>query len=157
MIRKKTKRNNKLLFVRYTLLGLFLTGVFFLISSTGEAKEDAFEGLVTSIRDPFIIKEKVIPLPQIKEPEPIIVPEPVIIVEPEPIKVEPPKVIVRPQLPEMNVTGLVFKTKHPQAIINGQVVGIGDTINEAKVLKIKEGGLFVRYQSNIFFIKYSNK
>jgi len=55
-------------------------------------------------------------------------------------------------LPAMNVTGLVWNSKRPQAIINGQVVNIGDTVSDAKIIKITKNEIEFLYMETTFKI-----
>jgi hypothetical protein len=43
-----------------------------------------------------------------------------------------------PVLPEMTVSGIIWGTAIPQAIINDKVVKIGDTIDEVKIININK-------------------
>ncbi len=160
MNRKNLKRSNKISFVRYTLLWGVGACLLFICLSKAQAQQAAFEDLVVSLRDPFLINVIKKPLPKKENvPQPFVIDLPVVIapLPTEPVVKPIPKVAPRPKLPKMTVTGLIFKTKHPQAIINGVVLGPGDALEGVKIHKIKEGGLLVEYSSNIYFIKYSNK
>lgn len=113
-------------------------------------------------------------LPEIEEPEPVIeqIPQPVypelnnqppvqqnypdnsqyIEQEPvQPIKIEPP---------QLTISGVVWNTNRPQAIINDQVVDIGDTIsigvvnetikNTTKIVSISKSSIEIEYQGHTF-------
>ena len=53
----------------------------------------------------------------------------------------------------LNVTGLVWGTEKPKAIINGEVVGIGDVINEAEILNISDEGILFKYKDKEYLRK----
>ena len=55
--------------------------------------------------------------------------------------------------PNLNISGLVWNSNRPQAIINGQVVSIGDTVNDVKIMNIKKTGVEVSYQGVTMTIK----
>lgn len=55
------------------------------------------------------------------------------------------KVEARP-LPPLSIQGLIWGGNFPQAIVNEQVVKIGDTINEVRIVDIKKEGLVVSFQ-----------
>jgi hypothetical protein len=61
--------------------------------------------------------------------------------------VEPPKP------PVMSITGIVWNTDKPQAIINGQVVNPGDTIEGAQIVSIKKSGIDVIFEDVNFTLK----
>lgn len=64
-------------------------------------------------------------------------------------KGQPAPVIEEKDLPPLKVTGLVWNSKRPQAIINGQVVGVGETIGEVKIVSIRPDGVDVLFQDKI--------
>jgi hypothetical protein len=46
-----------------------------------------------------------------------------------------------PTPPAINISGLIWNSDRPQAIINGQVMDVGDMIGDAKIIKIKKSGI----------------
>jgi|GEM_PF-1200831 len=60
-------------------------------------------------------------------------------------------------LPVMTVTGIVWGTKQPRAIINGEVFGEGDIVTntEAQVKRINEAGILFLYKKKEFLMKRS--
>ncbi len=60
-------------------------------------------------------------------------------------------------LPAMTVTGIVWGTKQPRAIINSEVYGEGDIVKdtEAQVKKISEEGILFLYKNKEFLMKRS--
>lgn len=55
--------------------------------------------------------------------------------------------------PQFVVSGLVWNTKRPQAIINGQIVSIGDRVNAWSVESISRDGIQVRLGAEIMLLK----
>ncbi len=66
---------------------------------------------------------------------------------------QPPTPIEPPKPPTMSITGIVWNTDRPQAIINGQVVNQGDTIDGAQIVSIKKTGIDVIFEDVNFTIK----
>ena len=59
----------------------------------------------------------------------------------------------QPVLPSVTISGLIWNSDRPQAIINGQVVDIGDTVNEMKIVRIEKDGIDLSYQGAIMTVK----
>ena len=53
-------------------------------------------------------------------------------------------------LPAMEVQGLVWGGSMPQAIIDGQVLKVGDTIKNVEILEINKDGIKVLYNSKLY-------
>lgn len=51
----------------------------------------------------------------------------------------------RPVMPSLKVTGLVWNTDQPRAIINGQIVGIGDMVQDVKILNISKDSIEILF------------
>lgn len=53
-----------------------------------------------------------------------------------------------PTKPALVITGLVWDTKRPQAIVNGKVVSIGDKINNNKIeiVSIRKDGIDIMFE-----------
>ena len=111
-----------------------------------------------SARDPFtpqvpqeeIRAQRVEPIRPVGVNEPVVLPPPPAVQEPS-VSMPRQEDITRPPrilepLPGINVAGVVWNTDRPQAIINGQIVGIGDTVSGAKILDIKKMGITVLFQ-----------
>ena len=62
----------------------------------------------------------------------------------------PPPVEVRP--PVITISGLVWNTDRPQAIVNNQIVEIGDKINEWTIVTIHEEGIEIVYKDKIVVV-----
>jgi len=56
-------------------------------------------------------------------------------------------------IPPLSVTGLVWNSDRPQAIVNGQVVNIGDFISGTEILDITKNGVNIIYQEKTATIK----
>ena len=54
----------------------------------------------------------------------------------------PPKIA----LPTLVITGVIWDSDRPQAIINGDVVNEGDTVAEIKIVAIRKTGIDIIYQ-----------
>lgn len=48
-------------------------------------------------------------------------------------------------MPSLKVTGLVWNTDQPRAIINGQIVGIGDMVQDVKILNISKDSIEILF------------
>jgi len=67
-------------------------------------------------------------------------------------KDDPVQEDIIPPLPKLEISGIVWNTPRPQAIINGQVVDIGDNLNEIKIVTIKKTGISILYYGQIMTI-----
>lgn len=56
--------------------------------------------------------------------------------------------------PALSISGVVWNTDQPQAIINNTIVAVGGTIDGATVLKIERTGVEIFYQGKYFTIPY---
>lgn len=56
-------------------------------------------------------------------------------------------------LPEFNVQGMVWRSDNPQAIIDGQILRLGDEIKEAKVIDISRDGVKFLFRGKIINAK----
>ena len=63
------------------------------------------------------------------------------------------KIIEPPKPPSLTISGLVWNSQRPQAIINGQVVNQGDTIAGARIVLIRKTGIDIVFQDTNFTIK----
>ena len=96
----------------------------------GEAAPLRMEYAGGSLRDPFASL-----LPQEMRPETDAQPEEVV------------------ALPSLHLQGLVYGQLKPRAIIDGQVVGEGDRINDIEVLQIQRDGVLLFYQNRRFILR----
>lgn len=107
-------------------------------------------------RNPFLplLPKKIIATsPPIKIPKKIEQPQPVptLQTKPEPMEKKPPFALVSSQ---MTITGLIWNSDRPQAIVNGRVVDIGDTISEkVEVVAIRKEGIDVMFEGEQFTLK----
>ena len=51
------------------------------------------------------------------------------------------------------MTGIVWGAENPKAIIDGNVMGIGDTVKEAKIVDISKEGILFDYKSKQYLMK----
>lgn len=111
-----------------------------------------------SARDPFTpqVPQEEVRAQRVEPIKPVVVDEPVVLAPPPAVQ-EPsvsmprPRDVTRPPrildpLPDINIAGVVWNTDRPQAIINGQIIGIGDTVSGVKILDIKKMGITVLFQ-----------
>jgi len=69
----------------------------------------------------------------------------------EPIIQEQPKPIV--MAPELVISGLIWNTNLPQAIINQGIVTIGDIVENSEIVNIHKGGVDILFSGTPFTIK----
>ena len=55
----------------------------------------------------------------------------------------------------LRISGMVWGESKPKAIINDQVIGIGDVIEDAEVLNITAEGILVKYSDKEYLLKRS--
>jgi hypothetical protein len=116
-------------------------------------------------------------LPQPKPPEEIAPPEPVFLPEsnsrtetdmynivpplyPDPLTGSRPLadiILEDPKTPEIlvippifNIQGVIWQTNRPQAIINDQVVDVGDDFMESRIVSIEKTLIQIEYQGTLF-------
>ena len=134
-------------------------------SSTDKIQSEKIKPAVTelkiaSVKNPFIAR---LPKPTAVEPvEEEETPKPMTISLPNPGTIITPYVEIKPiqeiakvepvKPPKMNITGLVWNTDLPQAIVNDKVVSLGDTVDGAVITDIREGGIDVLYKGAKFTI-----
>lgn len=53
----------------------------------------------------------------------------------------------------LSVTGLVWGTDKPKAIINGNIYSKGDIVNEAQILEINKEGILFKYKNKEYLMK----
>ena len=58
---------------------------------------------------------------------------------PEPVAPPPP--IIERSLPNVSISGIIWNSDRPQAIINGQIVDVGDTVMEIEITDIQKTGI----------------
>ena len=69
---------------------------------------------------------------------------------------QPPPVKAVVNLPTVTISGLVWDTDHPQAIVNDQIVSVGDKIENWSITAINEQGIELSFDGIKRFIA-SNK
>lgn len=66
---------------------------------------------------------------------------------------EPTAPTVEYGLSHLNVQGMVWGSKMPQAIINNQIVRIGEIIDGAEILEIRREGVYVLYEGKQYIVR----
>ena len=56
--------------------------------------------------------------------------------------------------PSFTINGIVWDTDMPQAIVNSKIVGIGDVVDDSKVVNINEFGIEVLFKGKRFKVTY---
>ncbi len=56
-------------------------------------------------------------------------------------------------LPGLSLEGLIWGAHYPQAIIDGEVLRIGDIIKEAKILDIRKGEVHLLYKGDELILR----
>ena len=56
-------------------------------------------------------------------------------------------------MPQLDVQGFVWGSSLPQAIINGKVCSVGDTIEGAKIIKIDQAGITILYYDKYYTLR----
>ena len=116
------------------------------VKNTYGAPEEV--NILNSIRSPFeprTPKEKIVPI--ISQPEPTLKPE----VKPPPKQLDIPKPEI--PLPTFQVNGLVWNTGRPQAILDSQIINVGDTIKDCTVIDIDKNGILLNFQDRTFTVQ----
>jgi len=67
--------------------------------------------------------------------------------------IEEAKPIEEVQAPKIKLSGLVWNTDRPQAIVNDQVFSIGDTVDSSKIIDIRKDGIDVIFSDKLFTIQ----
>jgi len=55
-------------------------------------------------------------------------------------------------LPKLTVSGIIWNTDRPQAIVNGEIVEIGTTVSKVKITDIRKTGIDVLFDEEIVTI-----
>ncbi|NQT90845.1 MAG: hypothetical protein HQ558_06285 [Candidatus Omnitrophica bacterium] len=66
-------------------------------------------------------------------------------------KVKKKKVVKKP-LPKLNISGLIWNADMHQAIVNGKVLKVGDSVDGVKIVKIDKEGITVLHQDERVFV-----
>ena len=133
--------------------------VLILLPSMAESKNDLalpknIEEELLNLRDPFI--------PQLpEEKKEIQITQPILPSKVEiptrPIDREAPQLAPVPvpeqPLPNLTISGLIWNTDRPQAIVNNQIVDIGDHVSDVEVVAINKMGIDVTFNGKTVTIK----
>ena len=138
----------------FTIIFLFLLIKPFILFSEEVIPPSSSEDL-DSLRDPFTPQ---LPLPPVKEiPKPANPPRPTAtgpdtVTPPPPAKKNPEPIVEKPLPPQIKISGLLWNTDQPQAIINDRIVNVGDEIEKWTIQKIDQGGIEISARGNKIFI-----
>ena len=124
----------------------------FALAQDGGNGKETLEGAILALQDPFVARIKALPPPP--PPVPVVVTPKPVAPPPPPRPVTPPTVVDRPSL---SITGIIINPKRPMAIINGIVVGQGETLTlpgekngKVFIKKISTEGVEVSYMGTAF-------
>lgn len=89
-------------------------------------------------------------LPEIKEPKIEMPDKPPTNTTDDPIPKPPKPIVIPPEikkkpLPNITINGIIWNSDRPQAIINGKIVDVGDTIAEIYITAIRKTGIDGRF------------
>ena len=131
------------------MLTLIICFPSFLYANDTNFETEFPELTLNTLRNPF---ESQLPKKIIEEPI-----EEVKIKEPEPVEIEmahdPEKPILQIQVPIppiLHISGIVWDTDRPQAIINGNVVDLGTTLEDLKIVAIRKVSIDVNVKGILF-------
>ena len=131
---------------------------FIVCAQAGPGTQDDLEARLLSIKNPF---KSQLPVPEKEhieeeleseedqsdreEAEPLVGPEPNETVSSERGSTDPSPEITEPEeiipLPDVKVSGIIWNSDRPQAIINGLIVDIGDNILGIEITEIRKTGI----------------
>jgi len=112
---------------------IFLFSVFYFLFSVYTFAEE-IEYTAQELHDPFasVLPKEIFEVPKEISKEEIPISEGLI------------------SLPTFNIQGLIWGSPNPQAIINGKVLKVGDTIEGAKIINISKNGIDIIYEGRLF-------
>jgi hypothetical protein len=149
---KKTKINNS-----FWVLVVFFAVAIPSSMGTAFAAASVMDGLDQKIRaliSPFLSKLPPPPPPpvEVKKEEPEEVVKEPVVAPPKKFVLPPPP---KPSLPELILSGTILSKDNPRAIVNGKVLGIGDTIEGVKIVGIMRGEIDALFGGEHFLIRLS--
>ncbi len=112
---------------------------------------DDFDEAFSTLKNPFVspvVVKMVVPVVVKKKEEPVKPKE--VVAQP----VEAP-VIINP--PVLKITGLVWNSKKPQAIINGMIVAVGEVVDGSTLVAVRKSEIDVMYKGQQFTISSQAK
>ncbi|MDP8266686.1 MAG: hypothetical protein P9M07_07055 [Candidatus Aceula meridiana] len=69
------------------------------------------------------------------------------------LPIETPKILKPKEPPSVRITGLIWNSDRPQAIINNHVVSEGDAVEDFTIVRIHPSGIDIDFLGEIFTIK----
>ena len=121
------------------------------VANSVDEEEKLIKDFLSNPKNPFLSV-----IPKIK---PIVLPPPPVVKKVE-VKKEPPPpppLNMAKVSQEFKLSGFVWGSEKPQAIINEQVVNVGDTIKKAKVISISKKGVRIFYMGENIILTVDNK
>ena len=106
-------------------------------------------GQTLNFKNPFI---SVLPLPQIPQKPEVIEHQPVETTARAEERIPEPEIVA----PEFVVSGVIWNTSKPQAILNNQVVAIGDKIEGATILGIDSKNIEIEFNGKHVTVSTDN-
>ncbi len=121
----------------FVIVFLFLMVKPVLLFSSIEGIPSDSEDL-DSLRDPFMPQLPLPPAEEIQKPKA----QDTVIPQPSPLEIPKPVVLEEPlKPPEIKILGVIWNTDRSQAIINDQIVEVGDQIEAWTIQKIDKDGV----------------
>ncbi len=171
------KNSSKTGFLRYAVmctLCLILTAgncVYLMAEEPLSTEEPAIDVKIGSLDDPFNVQTRAPGVLELflkgiaelkKQMEPP--PKPVLEIAPQgsvvppivPVKQPDPVEVKKPEAPKLNISGIIYDTDYPQAIINGKVVTNGEMVEGVTIVKIQPGRVDARFEGSDLVIKFNN-
>lgn len=110
--------------------------------------------ILLKLRNPFVPK---LPVPVVETPPPVVEKAPIDetpLTEPKPAppptsaKIPVGRPLIRPDPPPvLKISGLIWDSKRPQAIVNGEIIDVGDTLQKWTVTGISKDGIRLTRQN----------
>ena len=143
-----------ILTVQYLLLPVLVSGQqanMNTVANSVDKEEALIKDFLSNPRNPFLSV-----IPKIK---PVVLPPPPVVKKIEVKKEQPPPppLDMAKILQGFKLSGFIWGSEKPQAIINGEVVNVGDTIEKAKVISISKKGVRILYMGENITLTVDNK
>ena len=113
------------------------------------ADDTAFGAFLSQLKNPFLtaVPQAVVTVVDNNVPAPV----KTVVAAAVPVRTAFTPAAVLP-VPDLKISGVVWAAPKPQAIIDGEVVGIGDTVKGAKVIAIRKSGVDLSIQGRTFAV-----
>lgn len=124
-------------------------GVRLIVDSSSPEMLSARNPFTPQVPQEEVHAQRVEPIGPVGVNEPVVLTPPPAVQEPSVSMPRQEDIALQPRilepLPGINIAGVVWNTDRPQAIVNGQIVGIGDTVSGVKILDIRKMGITVLF------------